>query len=55
MNIHSFIYLLDDLRPEFMSAYGQGQMITPNIDKLAKTGTVFNNAYCQQAVCGPSR
>ena len=28
---------------------------TPNIDKLAENGTVFNNAYCQQSVCGPSR
>jgi hypothetical protein len=31
------------------------QMITPHTDALARTGLVFNNAYCQQAVCGPSR
>ncbi|MCP4639340.1 MAG: sulfatase-like hydrolase/transferase [bacterium] len=29
--------------------------ITPNLDKLAKSGTVFNRAYCQDAVCVPSR
>ena len=31
------------------------QMITPHTDALARSGLVFNNAYCQQAVCGPSR
>lgn len=45
---------VDDLRPE-MGCYGNGPVKTPNIDKLASTGTVFNRAYCQQAVCGPSR
>jgi arylsulfatase A-like enzyme len=48
-------YLIsDDLRPEF-GAYGQSVMVTPNVDRLAAEGTVFLRAYCQQAVCGPSR
>lgn len=34
---------------------GQAQLKTPNVDKLASEGLVFNAAYCQQAVCGPSR
>lgn len=34
-----------DLRPEMMEAYGQKQMITPNLDKLAQTSMVFNRAY----------
>ena len=48
--------IADDLRPE-ISAPGFGQKVaqTPNIDRLASTGTVFARAYCQQAVCGPSR
>ena len=31
------------------------QVLTPNIDKLARTGTGFHRAYCPQSVCGPSR
>ena len=30
-------------------------VITPNLDKLAKSGTVFNRAYCLDGVCVPSR
>ena len=35
--------------------YGDPNAITPNLDRLAKRGTTFLNAYCQQAVCNPSR
>jgi len=45
---------VDDLRPQ-LGCYGQKQIISPNIDKLASWGTLFNRAYCQQAVCAPSR
>eukprot|EP01046_Picozoa_sp_COSAG06_P011748 COSAG06_NODE_675_length_13163_cov_8.046387_5_plen_481_part_00 len=45
----------DDLRPEMLEAYGQQQMITPHFDKLAKESLVLNRAYCQQAICGPTR
>ena len=45
---------VDDLKP-LLSCYGESQMITPNIDRLAKMGTVFMNNYCQQAVCAPTR
>jgi arylsulfatase A-like enzyme len=44
----------DDLRPQ-LGCYGQKQMKTPNIDRLAKQGMVFEHAYCQWPVCGPSR
>eukprot|EP00729_Bicosta_minor_P014914 gene14914-3887_t len=46
-------FVADDLRPEISGGYNQTVAHTPNIDKLAATGTVFNRAYCQQAVCGP--
>ena len=45
---------VDDLKP-LLGCYGDSQVITPNIDKLAARGTVFLNAHCQQAVCGASR
>lgn len=46
--------LVDDLRPN-LGCYGDMNAYTPNIDKLAQQGIVFNKAYCQQAVCNPSR
>ncbi|MBI9019258.1 MAG: sulfatase [Phycisphaerae bacterium] len=45
---------VDDLRPE-LGCYGHKTIKSPNIDKLAEMGTLFEYAYCQQAVCGPSR
>jgi arylsulfatase A-like enzyme len=46
--------MVDDLRPEF-GAYGFDYIKSPNIDRLAKSGVTFNHAYCQQAVCSPTR
>ncbi len=49
------LYLLvDDLRPQ-LSIYGKAEMHTPNIERLAKAGMTFEHAYCQIAVCSPSR
>jgi iduronate 2-sulfatase len=45
---------VDDLRPE-LGCYGNQLIKTPNIDRLARNGMVFTRAYCQQAVCNPSR
>ena len=45
---------VDDLRPT-LRCYGDQTARTPNIDRLARRGTLFNRAYCQQAVCNPSR
>lgn len=45
---------IDDLRPE-MGCYGNKVIKTPNMDKLAAKGMLFSRAYCQQAVCNPSR
>ncbi len=45
---------VDDLRPE-LGCYGNTIIKSPNIDRIAKSGVVFENAFCQQAVCSPSR
>jgi iduronate 2-sulfatase len=45
---------VDDLRPE-LGCYGRDYIQSPNIDRIAKAGMVFNRAYCQQAVCAPTR
>ena len=45
---------IDDLRPE-LGCYGSKYAITPNIDKLASRGRLFERTYCQQPICHPSR
>lgn len=45
---------VDDLRPE-LGCYGRRYIKSPNIDRIAREGMVFDRAYCQQAVCSPSR
>ncbi|WP_248722489.1 sulfatase [Seonamhaeicola sp. ML3] len=48
------VFYIDDLRAE-LGCYGSQTAITPNIDKLASEGIMFNKAYTQQAICAPSR
>jgi len=45
---------VDDMKVE-LNCYGQQHVISPNIDRLAAQGTLFERAYCQQSVCNPSR
>ncbi|WP_435019746.1 sulfatase [Tundrisphaera sp. TA3] len=45
---------VDDFRPA-LGCVGDPHARTPNIDRLAARGTAFSRAYCQQAVCSPSR
>ena len=46
--------LIDDLKPT-LGCYGDEHAKTPNIDRLASMGMRFDRAYCNQAVCAPSR
>ena len=48
------LIIVDDLRPE-VAYYNESFMITPNIDRLGRSGLVLNRAFCQQAVCGATR
>ena len=45
---------VDDLRPQ-LGCYGNKLVKSPVIDKLASESLLFEHAYCQQAVCAPSR
>ncbi|MDD7463115.1 MAG: sulfatase-like hydrolase/transferase [Anaerococcus sp.] len=47
--------LLDQIRIDMLGAYGNNIVKTPNIDRLAKEGIKFNNAYTPASVCGPAR
>jgi iduronate 2-sulfatase len=44
----------DDLKP-LLGCYGDKAIKSPHIDRLATRGVVFERAYCNQAVCAPSR
>ena len=46
---------VDDLRPQLNEAYGMSETLTPHLDKFAKESLTFTRAYCQMAVCSPSR
>ena len=47
--------LCDDLRPDALGCYGSKHVPTPNIDRLAREGTRFANAFCTTSLCSPSR
>lgn len=48
-------YFPDQQRWDTIGCYGQPIPVTPNLDKLAGEGTVFEEAYTPQPVCGPCR
>lgn len=47
--------LTDDQGCWSLGSYGNKEVITPNIDKLAKNGMKFDNFYCTSPVCSPAR
>jgi arylsulfatase A-like enzyme len=46
---------VDDLGMADVSMYGEGDISTPNIDKLGEQGVIMENAYVTSPVCAPSR
>ena len=46
---------LEDISPQFVGCYGNEDVHTPNIDKIASEGIRFDRAYSNATVCAPSR
>lgn len=46
---------LDTLRPDHLGCYGYGRNTSPALDSIAADGMRFNNYYCSDAPCLPSR
>ncbi|MDD3931966.1 MAG: sulfatase-like hydrolase/transferase, partial [Eubacteriales bacterium] len=49
------LILCDQLRPDFLHAYGADFIPTPNIDALAAHGVTFDNSITASTVCAPAR
>lgn len=49
------LFMVDQLTAFVLNSYGGTECKTPNIDKLAERGTVFEAAYCAYPLCLPSR
>lgn len=47
--------MCDQLRYDHLSCFGHPRLKTPNLDALAARGVIFDRAYVQSPVCGPSR
>ena len=51
---HILLICVDDLKPT-IGAYGDRLARTPALDRLASRSVLFENTYCNQAVCAASR
>lgn len=47
--------LCDDLRWDSLGCTGHPHLKTPHVDRLAKEGVLFANAFCTTSLCSPSR
>jgi len=52
----NILFIVSDDLNDWVGCFGgHPQVKTPNIDKLARRGVIFENAYCAAPLCGPSR
>ena len=49
------VVVVDDLRQDDLGAYGHPFVKTPNIDRVAREGALFANAFATTPLCSPSR
>lgn len=52
---NTLVIMSDEHSRKMMGAYGNPLVQTPNLDRLAERGTLFENAYCNSPICVPSR
>ncbi|MDA0241391.1 MAG: sulfatase-like hydrolase/transferase [Proteobacteria bacterium] len=52
----NIILIMTDNQPaDMLGCYGNPEVSTPHLDKMASEGLIFENAYCPNAMCSPSR
>ncbi len=49
------LYIADSMRADALGCYGQALNVTPNIDRIAERGSLFDAAYTTVAQCAPAR
>lgn len=49
------VIMADEHARQVLGAYGNPHVKTPNLDRLAAQGALFENAYCNNPICVPSR
>ena len=47
--------ITDNQSPWTLGCYGNDEIRTPNIDRLASGGVRFTNTFCNNPVCSPNR
>lgn len=52
---NTLMILSDEHNRDFLGCYGDAFVRTPNFDRLAASGTIFTNAYCNSPICVPAR
>ncbi|GFZ80234.1 sulfatase [Paenibacillus marchantiophytorum] len=52
---NSILFISDEHNPRYSSVFGHSFLRTPNLERLAEQGTLYENAYCPSPLCSPSR
>ncbi len=56
MSVSRILYIdIDSLRPDHLGCYGYPRPTSPNIDRIARNGAVFDNCFASDTPCAPSR